>query len=192
MVDMIENLNGEYRQVAIDPDAVNELDLGCGKGGFLLDLAARYPERMIYGLDVMIPRLRKIRNKCRTRKLENVHLWRANAWAMVGVHLPDHCLDRVHVLCPDPWPKARHRGHRLLSAEFISRLASKIKPGGILHLGTDNDPYWELMCSNIAEVKSCEPCEEGISDVRDIKTDFERGFEALGLSVHHRAWRVNH
>ena len=190
MLDIIENLNGEFRQVEIDPAVHNELDLGCGKGGFLLELAARYPERVIYGLDVMIPRLRKIQNKCRNRKLKNVHLWRANAWAMVGIHLPDHCLDRVHVLCPDPWPKAKHRANRLLSAEFLGRLSRKIKPGGYLHLATDNKPYWELMCQNITHVPVYKADDSGIDDIRDIKTDFERGYEEMGITVPHRAWRV--
>ena len=98
----------------------------------------------------------------------------------------------MHVLCPDPWPKAKHRANRLLSAEFLGRLSAKIKPGGYLHLATDNEAYWELMCQNISHVPVYAADDGAIDDVRDIKTDFERGYEEMGITVPHRAWKVRH
>ncbi len=186
----IEVLTGEYR-VWVPPAAGRavELDLGCGRGGFLLDLAARYPERLVLGADVMLGRLRKVRNKARLRHLTNIGLLRANAWDLVGYLLPDGCLARVHLLCPDPWPKARHRAHRLVSSEFLGRLGAKLIPGGVLHLATDDAPYFADMQAAIAGLAGYVPAPAGIADVSDLQTDFERVFAREGKAVAHRAWQ---
>jgi len=171
------------------PGSAVELDLGCGRGGFLLDLAQAYPERLILGADIMLGRLRKVVNKAKTRGLTNIELLRVDAWALVGNILPDHCLLRVHVLCPDPWPKKRHRANRLLTSEFLGRLATKIVPGGILHLATDDEPYLAAMRAAIADLSGYRLDPEGLSDLGGMQTDFERGFAKLGRDVHHLAYR---
>ncbi|OVE82775.1 tRNA (guanosine(46)-N7)-methyltransferase TrmB [bacterium M21] len=187
---MITDLTKEYKQWAPTADGPLELDLGCGKGSFLTQLAQRYPDRTIIGVDVMIGRLRKVLNKAKCHGLDNIQVVRCAAWPLVACHLPDNCLDRIHVLCPDPWPKKRHRKNRLLTSEFIGRLATKLKPGGILHLGTDNVPYFEFMLEAIADLAMYEKAPEGLTDIADIKTDFEARFAEEGIPVQHRAWRV--
>lgn len=166
-----------------------ELDLGCGKGGFLVELAARYPDRLILGVDVLKGRLQKVERKLWRRELGNAELLCTTGWELVGYQLPDRCLDRVHVLCPDPWPKAKHAARRLLSSEFLGRLASKLKPGGILHLATDDDPYFAEMQIAIEPLRFYELAPDGIADVADIKTDFELQWEAEGKTVNHLAFR---
>ncbi|HCN07753.1 MAG TPA: hypothetical protein DIT01_07445, partial [Lentisphaeria bacterium] len=107
MPDALSILTGEYERLrlAAAHDAI-ELDLGCGKGGYLLELARRFPDRLIIGADVMLGRLRKIKRKAERRGLDNVMLLRVEAWSLLPL-LPDGVLDRIHILCPDPWPKAR-------------------------------------------------------------------------------------
>lgn len=166
-----------------------ELDLGCGKGGFALGLAARYPDRNILAADVMLGRLRKLRNKARHDHLANVVPVRGAAWELIGYLLPDACLDRVHILCPDPWPKTRHRANRLVTSEFLGRLAAKLKPGGALHLATDNEPYLEQMLAAIRGLAGYRPWPEGIADIRDLQTDFERVFARIDRPVHHHCWQ---
>ena len=187
---MIEDLTHSYGRWRAPTASATELDLGCGKGGFLLGLAQRYPDRRIIGVDVMIGRLRKVVSKINRSEVNNVSILRCAAWPLVFCHLIDDSIDRVHVLCPDPWPKKRHRKNRLLSSEFLGRLSTKIKGGGILHLSTDHEPYYQEMLTAIGGMSCYEEFPEGIIDVGDLKTEFEIRYEERQKRVFHQSWRV--
>jgi tRNA (guanine-N7-)-methyltransferase len=169
---------------------VVELDLGCGRGGFLLALAQRYPERLVIGIDLLRGRLNLVERKVQRRGLRNTALLCTSGWDVAGYRFPDRCFDRVHVLCPDPWPKDRHEARRLLSCEFLGRLATKLKPGGVLHVSSDNAPYLEFVRRAIAPLPHYRQDDAAIADVADLKTDFERLWESQGLAVRHTAYRV--
>lgn len=160
-----------------------ELDLGCGKGGFLLRLAERYPERVIIGAEIMLGRLRRIAKKVNRLGHDNVELFRVDAWELMAYQLPDALFDRIHILCPDPWPKARHRGNRLVSSEFLGRVVSKLRPGGILHLATDDAPYFETFMAAAADLPLVSAAPDGIADIAALKTDFQIQWEAEGKSL---------
>lgn len=186
----IEILTDEYRVWLPPAERFIELDLGCGSGAFLAQLAERYPERFVVGADVMLGRLRKVERRLRQRGIANAALLRASAWHLVGLQLPDGCVDRLHLLCPDPWPKDRHYARRLGTSEFLGCLARKFRPGGVFHFASDQQPYVDFVQAAITELGRYTPAPEAIADVADLKTDFEREFEAAGQSVRHLAWRV--
>ena len=188
---MLKILTNCYSTSAITPqDNEIELDLGCGKGGFLLSLAEKYPSRLVIGADVMLGRLRKVEKKAKRKGLKNVQLFRVSAWDLIGYQLPDHSINRVHILCPDPWPKSRHRCKRLLTSEFLGRLSVKIVPGGILHLATDALDYYAFMRCAIANLPCYEPINTGVNDIKELKTDFEFEFEEAKIAVKHLVYRV--
>ena len=112
---------------------VCELDLGCGCGSYTTQLAQRYPERQILAADVMVGRLRKLVKRMHREGVENIVPLRTEARHLVGLALPDGSLDRIHLLCPDPWPKGRHRGHRLLASDFTAQLHRVLKKDGLFH-----------------------------------------------------------
>lgn len=189
MPNTLSILTGQYERLPMaGGHAAIELDLGCGKGGYLLELARRFPDRLIIGADVMVGRLRKIKRKAERRDLANVMLLRVEAWSLLPL-LPDGALDRIHILCPDPWPKARHRAHRLITSEFLGRLAGKLTATGVLHLATDNGPYLATMRAAIAPLASYREDPEGIRDAVEIQTDFERDFADRGVAVGHLSYR---
>lgn len=169
-----------------------ELDLGCGSGDFTVGLAQKFPERLVFAADIMLNRIRKVVSKCkRAGVLESTRFFRVEARHLVSIILPDQCLDRLHVICPDPWPKNRHSGHRLISADFMMQIHRVLKPGGIFHFATDDPPYLEAGTRNIAESGLFERVDETVflADVADIKTEFERQWLAAGKAVPHTAWR---
>lgn len=169
-----------------------ELDLGCGSGDFTVGLAQKFPERLVFAADIMLNRIRKVVSKCRRAGvLDSTRFFRVEARHLVSIILPDQCLDRLHVICPDPWPKNRHSGHRLISADFMMQIHRVLKPGGIFHFATDDPPYLEAGTKNISESGLFERVDETVylADVADIKTEFERQWLAAGKAVPHTAWR---
>jgi len=167
-----------------------ELDLGCGKGGFAIALAERHPERLVLAGDVMIGRLRRVVNKALQRGIDNFEVLRANSLDLVGYQLPDACADRVHVLCPDPWPKARHRCRRLVNGDFLVRVARVLVPGGVLHLATDDPAYLEFMLAAIRPLPFFVRDQDGatIADLGGLRTEFELNWLRQGKTVPHLAF----
>lgn len=174
---------------ATDRTVVNELDLGCGKGGFTRELSLKYPDRKILAADVMIGRLRRLEKRIKATGISNIELLRIDAWNLIGYTLPDESLDRIHILCPDPWPKARHKQYRLLSSEFIGRMLRVLKKNGTVHFATDHRDYFE----SVEKLFSCNPSykreDSLLSDIAVIRSDFERKWESEGTGVRHAAWR---
>ena len=87
-------LTGTHRTWPV-PDGFTgaELDIGCGKGGFVAALATRYPDRLVIGADVMLGRLRKADKRMVRQALGNTELLRCAAWDLLALHLPDGFLD---------------------------------------------------------------------------------------------------
>ena len=131
------------------------------------------------------------KKKMKRESLSNISLLRVNAWDLIGYILPDNSLYRVHILCPDPWPKKRHRARRLLSSEFLGRLANKILPNGVLHIATDDRNYAAFIKDAITPLSFYGPGSRTLEDdIPDIKTDFEEKFETIGVLVNHMTFRV--
>ena len=167
-----------------------ELDLGCGSGDFSVALAEKHPERLVFAADIMLNRMRKVVSKCRRAGVSNVRFFRVEARHLLTIILPDACLDRLHVICPDPWPKNRHKGHRLISSDIMAQIFRVLKPGGIFHFATDDAVYREAAEKNILESGLFERAEDSVlSDVADIRTEFERQWLDAGKIVPHDAWR---
>jgi tRNA (guanine-N7-)-methyltransferase len=123
-----------YRHyIPFSPSGEAELDMGCGSGSFTVALAKKYPERKIIAADVMLGRLRKVVKKMERAKIENMEVLRVEARFLIAQMLPDQSLNRIHILCPDPWPKNRHRGNRLLCSDFTTQLHRVLKNDGIFH-----------------------------------------------------------
>ena len=149
-----------------------EVDVGCGKGRFLLARAAKYPQTNFLGVDRMLRRIRKVDNKARRLGLENVRLLRMEAFYAVTHLIPVNCVSAYYILFPDPWPKKRHHDHRLFNESFVSALYRTLVAQGRLHFSTDHLPYFDEVKAILAadrrfeEIPTFEPTE-------DERTDFE-------------------
>lgn len=185
----INILTAEYCNLQI-PEKRVELDLGCGKGKFTVELAEKFPECHVIAADVMIGRLRKLVKKTVRLRLDNIEILRVEASSLMGYILPDNSVDRLHILCPDPWPKTKHKGNRLISSQFLSSVVRVLKPEGVFHFSSDNNAYFDSVSkvTNLSGLFS-EEQPELIADIIDIKTDFQLLWEGQGLTVRHVAWR---
>ena len=185
----IRMLSREYFVLELDPGVVCELDMGCGSGSFTAALAARYPERRILAADVMLGRLRKVVKRLRKSGSDNWEVLRVEARMLIGRMLPDASLDRLHLLCPDPWPKGRHRGHRLLASDFTAALHRVLKADGIFHFSSDDENYCRAVEEVMTQSRLFAPAPDGAADLADVKSDFELKWLAEGKAVCHLTWR---
>ena len=168
-----------------------EFDMGCGKGRFTVELARRYPDSVVFCNDIISERLRIVERRAKRAGLENLYALRATSLALVSYQLPVLCLDRLHLLCPDPWPKKSQTARRLVCTDFLCRVPRVLKKGGVFHLSTDYTPYyedWLRMFGQLTDIY--EPAPDGIEDMADVKTDFELKWNAMGQEVHHICYRV--
>ncbi|CAN5175537.1 tRNA (guanosine(46)-N7)-methyltransferase TrmB [soil metagenome] len=158
-----------------------EVDLGCGDGSFLAAMAERHLERNYLGGERMIGRVRSACRRIAARGLTNARIVRVELLAGVTELLPAASVDVCHLLFPDPWPKRRHHCRRIFTEEFLRRLLSALKPGGVLHLATDDADYFGQMQRVLGGTPGLEEMEE-LPDWP--VTTFEQRFRALGSPVH--------
>jgi tRNA (guanine-N7-)-methyltransferase len=159
-----------------------EVDVGCGKGRFLLARARAHPDTDFLGIDRMIVRLRKIHLQAARNALGNVRLLRLEAAYSIRYLLPPRSVSTFYVFFPDPWPKRRHHPRRLFGGAVVEDLARALAMGGRVHVATDHLDYFasvRALLRGAAALVEIEPFVPGA----DEQTDFERLFVAQGLPI---------
>ncbi len=126
------------------PDAVR-LEIGFGGGEHMVAEAALHPRSGFIGVEPFINGMAKALAAIEARALTNVRLYFGDAIVLLA-WLPDHCLARIDLLYPDPWPKRRHWKRRFVQNETLAELARVLRPGGEFRFVTDWPDYaaWTL------------------------------------------------
>lgn len=129
------------------------LEIGPGMGETTAALAEAAPEVNYLAVDVYQPGLAQLMMRGETAGLKNLRLLRGDAVVLLEQHLPPASLAGVRIFYPDPWPKKKHHKRRLVQPSLVSVVASRLAPGGTLHLATD----WEHYAEHMLEVCAAEP-----------------------------------
>jgi tRNA (guanine-N7-)-methyltransferase len=117
-------------------------EVGCGHGHFLTAYAKAFPEKRCVGVDIMHERVERAVRKRDRARLENLFFFHAEAQLFLEV-LPEYVrFSELHVLFPDPWPKARHHKHRLVQSGFLEAAARRAAPKAHFYFRTDFSPYF--------------------------------------------------
>jgi tRNA (guanine-N7-)-methyltransferase len=134
---------------ALDSGRPLELEIGFGAGEHLAGQAAMRPHHGFIGCEPFLNGVVGALGHIRDRGLTNVRLHMGDALEVVE-RLPDASLERVYLLHPDPWPKARHAKRRMMNHGPLDLIAAKLKPGCEFRLGTDDPTYcrWSMMVMN--------------------------------------------
>ena len=119
------------------------LEIGSGMGEATAAMAASDPDRDVLAVEVHTPGLGTLLRRVEDAGLTNVRVLEADAREVLADLLAPGSLDEVRVFFPDPWPKARHAKRRLVTDGFVSLVASRLRPGGRLHVATDWASYAE-------------------------------------------------
>lgn len=138
------------RPQPLDPDALLaggpwEVELGYGKGKFLLHQALAHPERRFLGIEVVSKYQKLLTKRARSRQVGNLLNIRGEAHFVLSSIMPRGFADRLHVYFPDPWPKAKHHRRRLFDPTTVDLVLGVLRPGGELHFATDFLDYGELV-----------------------------------------------
>lgn len=118
-----------------------EVEIGFGKGRYLLRRAAEQSQRRFLGIEMAGPYYRLARQRMESQSLENLALVRGEALYVLATFLPRGFASAVHVYFPDPWPKARHHKRRLFDPETVDLVLGLLRPGGVLFFSTDHLEY---------------------------------------------------
>ena len=160
-----------------------EVELGIGKGRFLIDCAQRQPQVNFFGVEWARKYLRLAVQRCEKRDLKNVRLVRADAREFVEFFLPANSVRTFHLYFPDPWPKKRHHKRRLFDAAFVREVTRTLSVGGLLRLATDHDDYFEAMHEVLEQAEGLVETDIAWDGVR---TNYEDKFLAKGVQINRR------
>lgn len=178
-----ESLDLEH---AFGRQAPKILEIGFGMGAATAQIAAANPDKDYLGIEVHTPGVGNLLKLMEEQELTNLRVIQHDAVEVLRHMITDASLDGVHIFFPDPWPKKRHHKRRLLQAEFVALLCSKLKPGGYLHFATD----WEEYAQWTLEVLRAEP--KLANTVADYAPRPEyrplTKFEQRGLNLGHGVW----
>jgi tRNA (guanine-N7-)-methyltransferase len=133
-------------------EAATDVEIGSGKGRFLLALAASRPERNLLAVERAGAYHKMCCERATKRGLTNVRLLRTTAEDLLFRLLRPSSVDTLFILFPDPWPKKRHHKRRLITPDSAAVMAAAIRPGGRLLIKTDHAGYAAVIAEVLAGV----------------------------------------
>jgi tRNA (guanine-N7-)-methyltransferase len=171
-----------------------EVEIGIGKGKFLLSVAAARPDAHHLGVEWANEYLRIAESRAEKRGLENIRFVRVDARELVARGIPNASVDTYYVFYPDPWPKKRHHKRRFLQLSTVEHLARTMKPGGGLHVATDHEEYWTVIEPLLDTHPAFERLPAFGGDDFPLPADapltnFEAKYEVEGRGRHRGSWR---
>jgi tRNA (guanine-N7-)-methyltransferase len=159
-----------------------EIELGCGDASFLVEYARRNPEKNFIGVERLLGRISKLDKKGRRAGLTNLRGVRIESSYFLQYLLPQNAASALHIYFPDPWPKKKHRRHRLINEKFPVLARAALAPGGKIYLRTDDADYFLQMTEVFGADKKFQQIETP-AELTELLTDFEKDFRARGIST---------
>jgi tRNA (guanine-N7-)-methyltransferase len=154
------------------------LEIGFGRGEFLLALAAAAPETDFVGVEVSWKRVLKLARRVARARLANVVLVVGRGEEALRDWFPPRSLDEIWVNFSDPWPKVRHAERRLVKPSFAALAARALAPEGLLHVATDDVPYAHQIDEVLAGEKGLRNRNAPLAFLPEVPGRLTTGYEA--------------
>jgi tRNA (guanine-N7-)-methyltransferase len=165
-----------------------QVDLGCGDGSFLCNLAQQFPQKNFLGIERLTKRVEKVRRKAQI--IDNLRVLGTDTLFAVKYLLPENSVETFYLLFPDPWPKRRHQQRRVFTHDFLDGIATALEQNGILHIATDHFDYFR----HIERVSRAHSRFEAVPRSQEAavlpSTKFERQFHGQGVPIYRLALRT--
>ena len=163
------------------------LEIGCGKGAFILETAKREPEVLFLAVEICREALLMAMEKVRDANLSNVLFLSLDAAKLTEVLAPGE-VDSIYLNFSDPWPKSRHAKRRLTSPAFLALYRTLLREGGCIRQKTDNLPLFEyslaqydaasFRCENVCRDLHASPAAKD-----NVLTEYEKNFAGKGMKI---------
>ena len=160
-----------------------EIEVGFGKGLFLLTASQERPAVSFFGIEIVRKYQLFTANRLAKRNLQNVRVACADAREFLRDYVQAGSVQAVHVYFPDPWWKKRHHKRRLFTADFAASCARVLQPGGRLEVMTDVEEYFGVMQELLAQqprLRLLPETERG----GEYRTNFERKYRQAGKPIY--------
>lgn len=163
------------------------LEIGCGKGAFILELAKRFPETNFVALekvsDVILLAAEKIKNE----GLKNVSFLNCDA-LQIPEYIEDGCVSRIYLNFSDPWPRLKHAKRRLTSPKYLELYKKLLNPDGAIFFKTDNRLLFDYSLETMREAgfrleKLTYDLHNSEYEKDNIHTEYEDNFSAKGFAI---------
>ena len=180
----------DIRRWFTTPDRPLEIEIGSGKGTFLVQQAALQPDVNFLGIEWAKEFFTYAADRIRRHRMDNVRMMHTDATEFLHWRVPDACCRVVHLYFSDPWPKKRHHKRRVVQDRFLQDVHRILEPGGELRIVTDHMDYWAWMEEHFDRWcdPSHDPCYERLTFERPasagegevVGTNFERKYRREG------------
>lgn len=161
------------------------IEIGFGNGDFLVHLAQKRPDALIYGMEVSYVCIEKALSRIERLGLTNVRLLCGDARFLIRECFPDESVDRIYMSFPCPWPKERHARRRVTSEGFSGTIASVLKLGGVFELATDEGWYADEAEQILGNHQALRMADRKLNFRREITTKYESRWLEMGKDIHH-------
>ena len=164
------------------------LEIGFGMGESTAQIAQSRPDLNFIGVEVHTPGVGSLLKHIEEKGLSNVRVIQHDAVEVLQHMIGANTLAGVHIFFPDPWPKLRHHKRRLIQAEFVRLIASRLRPGAYLHAATDWEEYAHHILDTLAQAPQLQNTAESYAPRPDYRPLTK--FEQRGLKLGHGVWDI--
>ncbi len=191
------DLQGKWNELHFKNQNPITLELACGKGEYTLGLARRYPNRNFVGVDIKGARIWKGAGIALQEGLKNVAFLRTRIEQIASFFAPGE-VNEIWITFPDPFLRKSKANRRLTSARFLKEYGKVLKPGGLVHLKTDEPNLYEFTLEVLKDTAYCrllQHCEDLYAQALplpelEIKTFYERMHLLEGRKIKYVQFRV--
>ena len=168
-----------------------EIEVGTGKGLFLLHAATTRPDTNFFGIEIVRKYQLYAATRYAIRNLPNVKTACADAKVVLRDFVAPGSVRAVHVYFPDPWWKKRHRKRRVFTPEFAADAARVIAPGGRLYVASDVEEYFGVMTAILRAMPAfAERAEEADRAAPQTDAGYATNFERKARTSGTPVWRA--
>lgn len=162
------------------------LEIGSGKGQFLVDMAKKFPDKFFVGVERNVTCAGFTAKKLVEQEITNAKLMFINAELLMG-EIKDNSIEAIFLNFSDPWPKKRHHKRRLTAESFLANYYRVLKNGGRLIIKTDNVDLFTFTLENLvnSKFKLVYKTDNYMDyDEFDTMTEYEKSFRDEGVAIH--------
>ena len=164
-------------------EAATDVEIGSGKGRFLLALAASRPERNLLAVERAGPYHKMCCERAAKRGLTNIRLLRTTAEDLLFRLLGPASVENLFILFPDPWPKKRHHKRRLITPASVDAMAAAIRHGGRLLIKTDHPDYSAVIAEVLAGAPALRAIDAAAAFAELPVSGFEHKYQDQGREI---------